>query len=154
MSFRRRTAAALVVCAVLVLTGCVPDSGGVSGQLERGLDSATSATQTARLALTERRSGRTTPQHAHTVIDDAITKLGEQADKLATLDPETSSERRWRIAADQALTRADQALKDARSAAGGTAGIRWSKAITELDDALKAIDRARTSIVKQAGEDA
>jgi hypothetical protein len=152
---RRRTAVALVLCAsALALTGCVPDSGGVGGRLERGLDSATSATQTARLALTERRAGRTTAQQAHTVIDDAITKLGEEASELATIDPETARERRWRVTADGALSSADHALKDARSAAGGTAGIRWSQAIVELDKARESIDRARKAIVKQAGEDA
>jgi len=155
MTGGRRSRAALSGClgAVLLaaLAGCVPDSGGVSGRLERGLDSADSNAQTARLALQQLSAGRTTPQHAHTAIDDALTKLGEQQTGLASVEPETAAERRWLRSTDDAIATLDSALKDARSAASGSAGIRWSVAQRELDGARTAIARAKRGIVTAAG---
>ncbi|GAA4165032.1 hypothetical protein GCM10022286_27610 [Gryllotalpicola daejeonensis] len=142
----------LAAALVAGLTGCVPDSGGVPGQLERGLASADSSAQTALLALQQLQAGKTTPQHAHTAIDDALTKLGDEQTTLASLEPQTPEERRWRRSADDAISSLDPALKDARSAAAGEAGIRWSQASREVQDASDAITKAKRDIVKQAGE--
>jgi len=146
-----RAAAALSLVALL-LAGCVPDSGGVPGRLERGLASADSSAQTALLALRELRAGRTTSQHAETAVDDALTKLGEEQTTLASIEPTTRTERDWRRRADAAIASVDAALKDARSAASGEAGIRWSTASRELENASRALDRATRSLVRQAGD--
>ena len=153
MIIARRIVGAGAGClAALLLAGCVPESGGVPGKLERGLEEAQSCTQTALLALQQQRDGRTTPQQAHTAVDDAITKLGEEQNTLAKAEPSTAAERSWRLRTDAALTSADQALKDARSAASGAAGIRWSAAIAELEKANAAVESANDALVKQAGD--
>ncbi|WP_344774364.1 hypothetical protein [Gryllotalpicola kribbensis] len=157
MTTRRRTAAScisgcLAAALAAALTGCVPDSGGVPGRLERGLSSADSSAQTALLAVRQLSEGKTTPQHAHTAIDDALTKLGEQQTELASIEPRTADERRWRRSADDAISSLDPALKDARSAANGEAGIRWSQARRELRDASDTITHTKREIIAQAGE--
>ncbi|AYG04377.1 hypothetical protein [Gryllotalpicola protaetiae] len=154
MTARRRAGAGgcLAAALVLVLAGCVPDSGGVPGRLERGLASADSNAQTASLALRELSAGRTTPQQAHTAIDDALTKLGEERAGLAGVEPATPAERRWRSGADDAIGELDAALKDARAAVAGGAGIRWSQARREVADASDALEHARRTIIRQGGE--
>jgi hypothetical protein len=155
-TLRRAVAASINGCLgvalVAALAGCVPDSGGVPGRLERGLASADSGAQTALLALRQLSAGQTTPQHAHTVIDDALTKLGEEQTELASVEPQTAEERGWRRSADAAISALDPALKDARSAASGEAGIRWSQAERELEKARSGITKTKRSIVSQAGE--
>ncbi|HEY0248855.1 MAG TPA: hypothetical protein VGC45_11405 [Gryllotalpicola sp.] len=144
--------AALLIATVLV--GCVPTSGGAAGRLERGLDSAHSAAATAHLALRQLREGDTVPSDARTVVDDALTSAQEEQRTLGTLDPVDARERSWRAAADGAFTALDAALKDARSAASGSAGIRWSTALAELDRAEQRIEQARAVITRQAGDHA
>jgi len=134
------------------LAGCVPDSGGVPGRLERGLESADSSARTALLALSQLSAGRTTPQHAQTAIDDALTKLGEQQTELASIEPQSAAERRWQRSADNAISSLDPALKDARSAAAGEAGVRWSEARREVRRASDTISQARSRLIRQAGE--
>lgn len=157
MTMRRRTVAVcidgcLAATLVVALAGCVPDSGGVPGRLERGLESADSSAQTALLTLSELSAGRTTPQHAHTAIDDALTKLGEEQTELASIEPETAPERRWRRSTDDAVSALDPALKDARAAASGQAGVRWSQASREVRAASTTIEHTRTQLIKEAGE--
>ncbi|WP_022882463.1 hypothetical protein [Gryllotalpicola ginsengisoli] len=143
---------AAAVAATLSLTGCVPTSGGIAGQVERGLDSADSAAQTALLALTQLRSGKSLSTHAETAVDDALTSLEQEQDSLGSLEPATVRERRWRQRAGDAMSQLDDALQDARSAASGDAGVRWSQAITELRRAEHAVSKARDGITRQAGE--
>jgi hypothetical protein len=152
-SARRATgavAAAAIVAALLA--GCVPDSGGLPGRLERGLTSAESSAQTGLLTLRALSAGRTSPQQAQTTIDDALTKLDGERSALAGVEPQTRTERRWRRRVDGAMNALDAALKDAGSAAGGEAGVSWSHARRELTDARGGIERARRAIVHEAGE--
>jgi hypothetical protein len=153
-SHARRVVGAVAAGSVLalLLAGCVPDSGGIPGRLERGLSSAQSSAQTGLLTLRALSAGRTSPQQAETAIDDALTKLGDEQTSLAGVDPRTRAERRWRRSADDAMSSLDAALKDARSAAGGEAGIRWSRAKRELTGASRAIQHAKRTLVHEAGE--
>jgi hypothetical protein len=153
MRVSRPLASAACGClAALLLAGCVPDSGGAVGTLERGLDGAASATATARLALDTQHNGRLTPGAAGTAIGDALTALGEEQTALAAVEVETPREREQRIAADQAVAAADQAIKDARSASSGAADIRIALALRRLDDAHHGIEAVRARLERESGD--
>jgi hypothetical protein len=126
---------ALAVVAV-VLAGCVApprDDSAFRGDAQSALESATSDTRTAGLALRHWLAGDLTKPYADVVVTDAEGALGPVADVFAGLDPPTPDADKLREQVLELLDDAQSATEDGRIALrrSDEAGVR--SAVAELD---------------------
>jgi hypothetical protein len=146
-SRRRVLAVQALAVTAFSLAGCVApphDDSAFRGDARTALESATSDTRTAELALRHWLGGDVTKPYADVVVTDAEGALGPVADVFAGLDPPTPAADRLRQQVLDLLADAQAATEDGRIA------LRRSDA-GGVRSALDELDRVGTSL-ESAGE--
>lgn len=145
----RRVATWLVTCAVVFLGGCVApalDRGAFEQNAKSALESATSETSTARLAVDGLLSGKATNAYANTVVTDSENAMGGIETSFGVVDPPDGSQDTLR---DQVLTllgNADDALAHTRIALRRNDKSALQSAVKELDASTSQLSKARESL--------
>lgn len=137
--------------AVLVATGmagCATTAGGVPGDLQRSLESASSAVQSGILALEQVADGRTLTTAGDVGLSDALTQVNSEVASTNELDVSTPREQELRETSADALSEAATALASARAVVAGAS----EKSAPEADGDLKGAADAITEALGAIGE--
>ena len=136
-------------CAALLMGGCIApavDQGAFQQNAKSALESASSETATARLAVDGLLSGRATSAYADTVVTDSENAMGGVQTSFGVVDPPSRDQDRLR---DQVLTllgNADDALAHTRIALRRNDDKALRSALQELDNSTSQLTKAREAL--------
>lgn len=132
--------------SVALLTGCIApavNQGAFEQNAKSALESASSETSTAQIAVDALLSGKATDVYADTVITDSENAMGGIQTSFGVVDPPSPDQDPLRDDVLKLLGDADDALAHTRIAVrrGDPAALRDAR--KELDDATSALAAAR-----------
>ena len=136
-------------CTALLLSGCIApalDQGAFEQNAKSALESASSETATARLAVDSLLAGKATTAYADTVVTDSENAMGGVQTSFGVVDPPSHDQDRLR---DQVLTllgNADDALAHTRIALRRNDDRALRSALEELDASTSQLAKAREAL--------
>jgi hypothetical protein len=136
-------------CALVLLSGCIApalDQGAFVQNAKSALESASSETSTARLALDGLLSGKATNAYADTVVTDSENAMGGVETSFGVVDPPSRGQDQLRDQVTALLGDADDALAHARIALRRNDRSALRGALRELDASTSQLEHARAAL--------
>jgi len=137
------------LCTLVLMSGCIapaPDQGAFEQNAKSALESASSETSTARLALDGLLSGKATDAYADTVVTDSENAMGGVQTSFGVVDPPSRAQDRLRDQVLTLLSDADDALAHARIALRRNDTRALHAALGELDASTSQLEHARAAL--------